>query len=318
MLKPGTIPYDNIIVEETAHRAAAPTVISASRATDIPAFFGEWFMKKLEIGYVKRVNPFSGKPYYISLKHAAAFVFWSKNPEPFLTFLNRFQKDFYFQFTLNNYDNTSLEPNVPPLKKRIDTFRRLADIYGSDRILWRFDPIMLLPEMPVDSVISRIDRVAEMLHGYTNRMTISFLTLKSYTAAKKRLATQYPGIAKNPNKAIPTGEARKKILDYLQALQDRWQKTDNTFSIQSCGMPDDFSDYGIKPSRCIDDDLLAQLFPQNKQLMGFLGTKDMFGNQTRLPDDKGQRKHCHCIPSKDIGAYNTCKHGCLYCYANKQ
>lgn len=317
MLKPGKISYQQISIDGEAYKAAAPKVISASRATDIPAYFSAWFQEKLKKGYVERINPFSGKPYYISLKNAAAYVFWTKNPEPFFSVLKNFKQDFYFQFTLNNYDYTGLEPNVPVLDKRIDTFKKLSDMYGSSRILWRFDPILLLPQMPAEEVISRIDAVAKRLVGYTRRMTISFLTLKSYRAARVRLANRYPEIANDPAKAIPVGNDREKILNYLQDLQKQWQSEDSDFTIKACAMPEDYSSYGIEPARCIDDHLLAGLFPNNKELMEFLGNPDLYGSRKSLPDDKGQRNHCHCIPSKDIGAYNTCRHGCLYCYANK-
>lgn len=257
MLKPGTIPYLHATFEEIETKAAAPHVISASRATDIPAFFGAWFQKQLEQGYVKRKNPFSGKYYYISLSNAAAFVFWTKNPRPFLPFLEQFSQDFYFQYTLNNYDHTRLEPNLPILEERLITFQQLSKKYGKSRILWRFDPIMILPEMPLEAVIERIEHTANSLMGFTERLTISFLTLKSYKAARNRLAMAYPEIAQDPSMAIPAGSQRIKILNYLKDLQERWKKVDPEFTIQACAMPDDFTAYEIYPSRCIDDQLLG-------------------------------------------------------------
>jgi hypothetical protein len=312
MHSPGVISYQNITAGREKYRAAAPVIISASRANDIPAYKSEWFFKQIEKGYVERINPFNGKKYYISLQNASAYVFWSKNPEPFLTKLKSLNHDFYFQFTLNNYENTGVELNVPHLQKRIDTYRALVDQYGTSRILWRFDPIIVTPQMPIDDVIARINHVAGQLKGYIDRLTISFLTLKGYRAAKERLSKAFKIKPEKINKFIPSKSDQDQILQFLSELQKEWKKSNSDFSIQACAMPDDYSTYGISPARCIDDQILRKLFPENQKLIEFLG-----GENTILKDDPYQRKNCHCIPSKDIGEYNTCGHECLYCYANK-
>lgn len=312
MPKPGVISYQNIQIGCENIRVAAPVIISASRATDIPAFKGDWFFKQLEKGFVERINPFNGKKYYISLQNASAFVFWSKNPQPFIEKLKHFQHDFYFQFTLNNYDQTKLEPNVPGVQNRIDTFKYLSDVYGKEKVLWRFDPIMVTPKMRIENVLERISLIARQLKGYTDRLTFSFLTLKGYRAARERLSKTFginPGEA---NQVIPTSSEQEQVLHFLNMLQNEWQQTNYDFSVQACAMADDYSAFGIKPARCIDDQLLRKLFPGNQKLMAFLGDGKM-----TIKDDPSQRKNCHCIPSKDIGEYNTCGHGCLYCYANK-
>jgi len=312
MPKPGVISYQNIQIRENEYRAAAPVIISASRATDIPAYMGDWLLQQIEKGFVERINPFTGKRYYISLQNASAFVFWSKNPEPFLTVLKNFKHDFYFQFTLNNYDQTALEPSVPILQKRIETFKKLVDQYGKNRVLWRFDPIMITPNMPIDNVLERITQVSKQLKGYTDRLTFSFLTLKGYKAARERLSHSFKIHPEEISSFIPTENEQEHILQYLKDLQNDWKQTNPDFTIQACAMPDDYSKFEIIPARCIDDQLLRKLFPENRKLMEFLGDK-----KTKLKDDPSQRKNCHCIPSKDIGEYNTCGHGCLYCYANK-
>ena len=312
MPKPGTIATHNIQIDRATYRAAAPVIISASRATDIPAFKVDWFFKQLEKGYVERTNPFNGKKYYISLQNASAFVFWSKNPQPFIEKLKHFQHDFYFQFTLNNYDKTSLEPCVPKLQERIDTFKKLVDTYGKERILWRFDPLIVTPTMPLEELIIRIEKVANQIKGYTNRLTFSFLTLKGYKAAREKLSNAFSVNPNNTNQFIPSKSDKEKVLQFLAQLQKEWQKSNPDFSVQTCAIPDDYSAFRIKPARCIDDQLLRKLFPGNQKLIAFLGDE-----KTAIKDDPSQRKNCHCIPSKDIGEYNTCKHGCLYCYANK-
>jgi hypothetical protein len=312
MAKPGAISYQNIHIGSNEFSAATPIIISASRATDIPAYNGGWFIKQLQNGYTERINPFTSKKYYISLANASAFVFWSKNPEPFFSILNKFKHDFYFQFTLNNYDQTSLESNVPQLQKRIDTFKILVDLYGKSRVLWRFDPIMVTPHMPIDDVLERFTQVSNQLKGYTDRLTFSFLTLKGYKAARERLSKTFNLPTQEANQFIPKTSEQESVLQYLNSLQNDWQKSNPEFTVQACAMPDNYNEYGIKPARCIDDELLRKLFQNNKTLMEFLGDEN-----TILKDDPSQRKNCHCIPSKDIGEYNTCRHGCLYCYANR-
>lgn len=318
MSKPGTISYKTLNINGNTFRAASPVIISASRATDIPAFQGRWLKQQIDQGYVKRKNPFSGKSYFIDLQSATAYVFWTKNPKPFFSFLKSFMYDYYFQFTLNNYDKTGLEPKIPELDQRIETFKLLANKIGNSRVLWRYDPILILPDEDVFDTIERIDYVASKLKGYTTRLTFSFLTLNPYASARKRLLQNFSAQLSSVYSLIPNEEERKIILDYLSNLQQKWQSDQSNFRVQACAMNEDYSGYGINAARCIDDQLLAKLFPNNKKLMCFLGKPDIFGYRKQLPSDKSQRKACRCIPSKDIGTYNTCKHECLYCYANKK
>ncbi|MFO7863960.1 MAG: DUF1848 domain-containing protein [Salinivirgaceae bacterium] len=313
------VEYTTIKVKGKRIRAAAPVIISASRATDIPAFGGEWLSERLKDGYVQKTNPFSGKPYYISFKNAAVFVFWTKDPEPFRSFLEKFNYPFYFHFTLNNYDGLDIEPGVPSVESRICTFKELANHFGKERILWRFDPLMRFPGMTVDDLLERIEKTAKQLVGYTERLTFSFLTLKGYTAAQKRLNTVLKPYGLSSNDLLHNSEEKKRVLHFLAELQQTWKKTDSAFAVKSCAMPENYSPYEISPARCIDDTLLARVFGDNASIQKLLGqTTNLFSSEISLPDDPTQRKHCHCIESKDIGLYNTCNHGCLYCYANKK
>ena len=124
-----------------------PFIISASRATDIPAFHGTWFMERLRAGFCRRRNPFNrAQESFISFEKTRLFVFWSKNPAPFLKYLPEIEstgRQFYFQYTLNDYEEEGLEPNLPVLRRRLDGFRRLADMVGPQRVIWRFYPIIL-------------------------------------------------------------------------------------------------------------------------------------------------------------------------------
>ena len=137
----------NIITDQGEQaKAISPVIISASRATDIPAFFSSWLFERLEKGYCKWRNPYNGKDSYVSFANTRFIVFWSKNPAPMLEYLPRLREKeigFYIQYTLNNYGAEGLERNVPPLARRIDTFKRIVDRHGIESAVWRFDPLIL-------------------------------------------------------------------------------------------------------------------------------------------------------------------------------
>ena len=141
--------------------AQAPIIISASRSTDIPAFYADWFVERWKKGYIRWKNPFNGVPLYVSFKKSRVVVFWTKNPKPMmrhLPFLKEHVKNFYFQYTLNDYDNEGYEGNVPPVDNRIKTFIELSDQIGKKHIIWRFDPMILTDKIDIATYkFSRID-----------------------------------------------------------------------------------------------------------------------------------------------------------------
>ncbi len=119
-----------------AVEAVAPVIVSASRRTDIPAFYAEWLVERLRAGYVRWVNPFSGMPQFVSFARTRAVVFWTKNPRPMLPHLAELDRrgiGYYFQFTLNDYDAEELEPGVPPLAERIEIFAGLSRRVGKEK-----------------------------------------------------------------------------------------------------------------------------------------------------------------------------------------
>src|SRR5690242_15722596 len=139
-------PTVTITTPEGPKEAIAPLVISASRATDIPAFHAQWLLGRLEAGYCTWTNPFNGRLQYVSFEKARAFVFWTKNARPIIEHLQAFDRKhlaYCFQFTLNDYDAEALEPNVPPLEQRVRTFVELCRRIGRARVIWRFDPLIL-------------------------------------------------------------------------------------------------------------------------------------------------------------------------------
>ena len=297
-----------------AVEAQVPIIISASRATDIPAFYGDWFINRLKAGYLRWQNPFNGKPLYVSFEKARAFVFWSKNPKPFikqLQFIEDQNINFYFQFTLTDY-NKQLETKVPPLEKRIETFIELSERIGKEKVIWRFDPYILTPEHGVDELLKKTEYIGERLKDYTNKLVFSFADMAAYRKVKANMnAVNYSEF---------TEEQMKKLAAGLQEINKSWN-----LELASCAEEIDLNEFGITHNKCIDDDLLIKLFCRDQALMDFLGVKiqqpDLFSNErkilkTKKLKDKGQRYLCGCVVSKDIGQYNTCPHGCIYCYAN--
>ncbi|MCM1504399.1 MAG: DUF1848 domain-containing protein [Muribaculum sp.] len=283
--------------EEVA--AQAPVIISASRATDIPAFYADWFFDRLEKGYVRWHNPFSGKDSFISFANTRFVVFWSKNPAlllPYLRLLGERRIGCYVQYTLNDYEKEGFETNVPDLQHRIDTFKCLVDTLGEESVVWRFDPLVLTETVSEESLLEKIDNIAEHLRGYTEKLVFSFADIASYNKVGKNLMQAGIKYKEWDNESMLSFSKR------LSQLNESWG-----LRLATCSEPIALEHFNIEHNRCIDPELIARLAPNDAVLQNFL-----FNAHT----DGGQRKHCGCILSKDIGAYNTCPHGCVYCYAN--
>lgn len=280
--------------------AQAPVIVSASRATDIPAFYTSWFFGRLQKGYVRWRNPFSGRDSYVSFANTRFIVFWSKNPTPLIPYLPILRDKCigrYIQFTLNDYEAEELEPGVPALADRINTFKRLVEILGAGAVVWRFDPLILTDKIDIEDLIEKIIRIGDELKGYTEKLVISFADIARYKKVERNLTQA--GINYREWDEVSMREFAKRLSDINLK---RWD-----YTLASCAEAIDLSEYGIEHNRCIDPDLMSRLSPNDATLQNFL-----YGAKS----DSGQRKACGCILSKDIGAYNTCSHGCLYCYAN--
>ena len=174
----------------TAVLAQAPVIVSASRATDIPAFYADWFFNRLEKGYVRWRNPFSGQDSYVSFVNTRFIVFWSKDPEPLLPYLPVLKErgiGCYLQYTLNDYEAEGLEPNVPPLEQKIETFRRLVDVLGAGAAVWRFDPLILTDKINIDTLLEKIAHIANSLVGYSEKLIFSFADIDSYKKVSRNL-----------------------------------------------------------------------------------------------------------------------------------
>lgn len=295
-------------------KAQAPIIISASRATDIPAFFSDWFRYRFEKGYIKWFNPFNNKPLYVSFDNTRLIVFWSKNPRPIISHLDFFDSqniNYYFQYTLNDYEKEGLEKGVPNISERIKTFADISNRIGKDRIVWRFDPLLITRELDKDTLLNRVQKLGDKLVKYTNKLVFSFADISSYRKVKSNL----------DNDGVQYLEFNTEIMEYMAERIGKMVK-DWGIEAGTCSEKIDLDKFGIKHNKCIDDELIIRNFRKDEKLMEFLGVDaqpSLFGDDeidsTKLKD-KGQREDCGCIMAKDIGQYNTCVHQCTYCYAN--
>lgn len=319
------------IADGTEVEASTPVIISASRSTDIPAFYSKWFFNRLKAGYCVWYNPFNQKPMYISFERTRAIVFWTKNPEPIMPYLHELDErgiHYYFQVTLNDYASEGFEPNVGSIEHRIDVFKRLSEMIGPDRVIWRFDPLILTESLTPRHLLRKIYHVGNQLKGYTNKLVFSFVDVNAYRKVQNNLIKETPFFNRNNvESAEPTGNNRDELASGLAKLRDYWKSKGWNLILATCGEFIDLDKYGIEHNRCIDGELMERLFYDDKEFVYYLRTgklpePDLFGNIPDLPPDrkdlkdKGQRKACGCMISKDIGMYNTCRHFCIYCYAN--
>ena len=311
--------------------ALAPVIISASRSTDIPAFYAEWFFNRLAKGYCVWYNPFNQQKMYVSFERCKVIVFWTKNPKPMLPFLPELDKrgiHYYFQVTLNDYADEGFEPHVPSVAQRVETFRELSGMIGKERVIWRFDPLIMTPSITPRVLLGRIWTIGNRLKGYTDKLVFSFVDVKAYRKVQNNLLKETGCFTKE---SVETAEMnvgqRQEIIDGLVKLREAWVVAGWNITLATCAEEMDLTACGIEHNRCIDGDLMERIFGADQDLVYYLRTgilpeRDLFGVLPTLPDkcknlkDKGQRKVCGCMMSKDIGMYNTCRHLCVYCYAN--
>ncbi len=274
--------------------AQAPLIISASRSTDIPAFYSRWFFDRLKEGYVRWRNPYNGKDSYVSFARTRFIVFWSKNPATILRYLPLLKDrniSCYFQFTLNDYEVEGLELNVPPLRERIATFKRIVDFLGVGSVVWRFDPLILTNRLSADDLLRKIENIANQLKGYTDKLVFSFADISSYKKVGRNLLAAG---------AEYREWSESEMMDFARRLSD----LDLGLTLSTCAEKIDLGPYNIRHNRCIDPELICELAPE------------LMSDINQLKTDKGQRVLCGCVSSKDVGSYNTCPHSCAYCYAN--
>ncbi len=286
------------MTDDTAARSRAPSaqIISASYRTDIPALYGDWFMERVREGYVRYYNPYGPQVVSVSLQpqDVHAIVFWSKNYAPFMHHLDELDQrnlDFYFHFSINGYtaDPTvrHFEERVPHPKQSIKVFRQLVTRYSPKHIQWRYDPIIYTDRMDEYWHMRTFAELAQQLEGLTERCYFSFLD--NYNKVNRNMRDLDDALQPRDRSEE---EKRQLALDLARIAKN------HGITLYTCA--EDFA--AIEPIRrgaCVDKDILDMLWPHKAQKLKLCGN----------------RGKCGCYDNRDIGAYDTCSLGCVYCYA---
>jgi transcriptional regulator len=272
-------------------------IISASRRTDIPAFYAKWFINRAREGYCTVPNPIDHRQVaLISLKpqDVEVIVFWTRNPAPLFPYLDELDTlgfHYYFQYTLLK-NPRELDEKGPGFEQSLNTFQQLSERIGSSRVIWRYDPIVFTERTGMSFHLEAYEEIARKLKGFTNRSVISIMDF--YQKTQKR-------IKKLEKQGITIHDIQDPPGDRFAALMHALVKSanENGMELVSCAEELELSTYGIKPGKCIDDEYIEKVF----------------GIEVAHKKDPGQRKACGCVMSRDIGMYDSCPFGCQYCYA---
>jgi len=263
-------------------------IVSVSRRTDIPAFYSEWFFNRINAGEVLIRNPFNRNQVsrvVINRKSVDCFVFWTKNPQPMMDKLHLLEGyTYYFQFTLNSYGD-DVETKVGKKKDIVATFRQLSMKIGKEKMIWRYDPILISKAYTKEYHYKWFEILAQKLCGYTDKCIISFVD-------------QYKESKKNADTLALEKVTERDMLEIGARLVKTAQKYHMV--VESCAEKKDLSAVGIQHGRCIDPHLISVITGKD-----FTNSK-----QDRM------REGCKCVKSVDVGEYNSCLHYCTYCYAN--
>ena len=262
-------------------------ILSVSRRTDIPNWYSAWFYNRIREGFLYVRNPFNSRQISripLSPDLVDCIVFWTKNPKNMMPRLGELQDyDFLFQFTLTGYGK-DVEPGVPDKKHMIGVFRALSEQIGHERVIWRYDPILLSERYTPEYHLKAFREIAERLAGYTDRVVISFVDF-------------YAKMKKNAEKLRIRPITEREMTELAGKMAEAAGQ--NQMSIEACAEQTDLSGAGVKRGSCIDRSLIEKL--TDCRLAG--------------GKDRNQRKECGCMESIEVGAYDTCRNGCLYCYA---
>ena len=263
-------------------------IISASRRTDIPAFYSPWFFNRLKAGSVYVRNPMNRKQVSkitLTPDVVDCIVFWSKNPKPMLEKLDLLEGyNYYFQYTITPYGK-DIQKNVPNVSRSVETFKRLSHRIGSEKVIWRYDPIFYTDTFLLKDHEKAFEDVASKISGYTEKCVISFLDVYKKSARNMKPIAFQPI---DPPEMIDIAGTLARISHQ------------HGIAMETCAEEVDLSELGILKGKCIDDGLISRI-----------AQKKIFAKK-----DKNQRLACGCVASIDIGTYNSCRHNCLYCYAN--
>lgn len=264
-------------------------ILSVSRRTDIPAFYTPWFLNRLHEGYVSVRNPMNYHQVSKVSLHPDVIdcaVFWTKNAAPLLPYLEEIEQrwPFYFQYTLNAYGR-NIEPALPTLEEKLHTFIQLSERIGPERVIWRYDPVLLTETYTVNWHMATFDKLASLLEGKVKTCVFSFIDI-------------YPKMQTNI-KAYDVHACTSEDMNILAATFSESAQRHH-MEICTCAEAVDLDRFGIRHGCCVDGSLIQRLT----------------GSELAAKKDPNQRPECGCLESVDIGQYNTCRHGCRYCYAN--
>lgn len=264
-------------------------ILSVSRRTDIPNYYSEWFYNRVREGFLYVRNPLNPRQISripISPDVVDCIVFWTKNPAAMLPGLGQLEDyKYYFQFTITGY-GCDMEPNLPDKRNQvIRTFRQLSEWLGPNRVIWRYDPILLNERYTIDYHIRAFREIACQLNGYTGKVVISFID--AYTKIKRQMRENR------------IRELCQEEMLYLAAAMAETAAL-YQMKIETCAEHIDLSRIGIRHGSCIDKSVIETIT----------------GYRIKAAKDRNQRPECGCIESMDAGSYDTCMNGCLYCYAN--
>ena len=270
----------------------APLIVSASYRCDIPAFYGDWFRARLAAGYAEATNPYGGPAYRISVRpeDVDGFVFWTRNAGPFMPVLEELSsagRPFVVQFTLTGYPR-ALESSVPATETALALIRRLAQRFGPRAVVWRYDPLLASELTPPDWHARNFANLAQALAGSVDEVVLSFAQIYAKTRRNLDAASRRHGFAwRDP----PEDEKRALVAQLAKIAAGEG------IAASLCAQPSLLSEF-IRPAACVDAVRLS----------------DVAGRPI-CARRKGNRSGCDCHESRDIGAYDACAQGCVYCYA---
>ena len=261
-------------------------ILNTGLRTDIPGFFSEWFYNRIEDGFVYVRNPYAKNQIYsyrLDPELIDCIIFCTKNPKPMFENLEKIDKfNQYWHITITPYEK-EIEPNVPPINDVLESFKYLSKKLGKENVTLRYDPIFINEKYTLEKHIESFEYIINSLSGYTTEAIISFIDL--YEKTKRNF----------PKAREVTKDERLKLGKEFAQIGKK-----NNITIKTCVEGSELDKFGIDSSGCMTKEVIERAI--NKNL--------------NIPKQKARNGECYCLLNNDIGEYNTCDHGCLYCYAN--
>ena len=261
-------------------------ILNTGLRTDIPGFFSEWFYNRIDDGFVYVRNPYAKNHIYsykLDPELIDCIIFTTKNPRPMFRNLEKIDKfNQYWHVTITPYGK-EIEPNVPPVDEVIDSFKFLSERLGKEKVTLRYDPIFISEKYSLEKHIDSFDYILDSLSDYTTEAIISFIDL--YEKTKRNF----------PNAKEVTQDERLRIGEEFAKIGEKYN-----IKVKTCVEGTELERFGIDSSGCMTKEVIEKAI--NKNL--------------NIPKQKARNGECYCLLNNDIGEYNTCDHGCLYCYAN--